>query len=57
LKDIFDMQDLDSLNFFLNMQILQKSDTIWLIQNSFMNKLRKDCDIYIKFKTTTFLSY
>jgi hypothetical protein len=28
LKDIFDMQDLDSLNFFLNMQILQKSDTI-----------------------------
>jgi hypothetical protein len=31
LKDIFDMRDLDSLNFFLDVRILQKFDTIWLI--------------------------
>jgi hypothetical protein len=28
LKDIFDMRDLDSLNFFLDVRILQKFDTI-----------------------------
>jgi hypothetical protein len=28
LKDIFDMKNLDSLNFFLDVRILQKSDTI-----------------------------
>jgi hypothetical protein len=28
LKNIFDMRDLTSLNFFLNMRILQKFDTI-----------------------------
>jgi hypothetical protein len=31
LKDIFDMKDLNSLNFFLDVRILQKLDTIWLI--------------------------
>jgi hypothetical protein len=39
LKDIFDMRDLNSLNFFLDVRILQKFDTIWLIQNFYMNKL------------------
>jgi hypothetical protein len=39
LKNIFDMRDLDSLNFFLDVRILQKLDTIWLIQNFCMNKL------------------
>ncbi len=31
LNDIFDMRNLDSLNFFLDVRILQKFDTIWLI--------------------------
>jgi hypothetical protein len=31
LKDIFDMKNLNSLNFFLDVRILQKLDTIWLI--------------------------
>ncbi len=31
LKDIFDIRNLDSLNFFLNVRILQKFDMIWLI--------------------------
>jgi hypothetical protein len=57
LKNIFDMRDLDSLNFFLDVQILQKFDTIWLIQNFYMNKLIKDYVINIKYKATTFLSY
>ncbi len=57
LKDIFDMRNLDSLNFFLNVRILQQFDTIWLIQNSYMNKLIKNYVINIKYKTTTFLSY
>jgi hypothetical protein len=39
LKNIFDMQNLDSLNFFFDVRILQKLDTIWLIQNFYMNKL------------------
>jgi ketosteroid isomerase-like protein len=37
-KDIFEMRDLNSLNFFLDVRILQKSDTIWLIKNFYMNK-------------------
>ncbi len=57
LKDIFDMRDLDSLNFFLDVRILQKSNTIWLIQNFYMNKLIKDYVINIKYKATTLLSY
>ncbi len=28
LKDIFDMRNLDSLNFFLDVRILQKSNTV-----------------------------
>jgi hypothetical protein len=31
LKHIFDMKNLNSLNFFLDVRILQKFDTIWLI--------------------------
>jgi hypothetical protein len=31
LKDIFDMKNLNSLNFFLDVRILQKLNTIWLI--------------------------
>jgi hypothetical protein len=31
LKDIFDMTNLNSLNFFLDVRILQKLDTIWLL--------------------------
>ncbi len=42
LKDIFDMRNLNSLNFFLDVRILQKLDTIWLIQNFYMNKLIKN---------------
>jgi hypothetical protein len=57
LKNIFDMRDLDSLNFFLDVRILQKLDTIWLIQNFYMNKLIKNYVINIKYKTTTLLSY
>ncbi len=57
LKDIFDMRDLDSLNFFLDVRILQNFDTIWLIQNFYMNKLIKNYVINIEYKTTTFLSY
>jgi hypothetical protein len=57
LKDIFDMRNLDSLNFFLDVRILQKLDTIWLIQNFYMNKLIKNYVINIEYKTTTLLSY
>jgi hypothetical protein len=57
LKDIFDMRNLDSLNFFLEMRILQKFDTIWLIQNFYMNKLIKNYVINIEYKATTLLSY
>jgi hypothetical protein len=57
LKNIFDMRNLDSLNFFLDVQILQQLDTIWLIQNFYMNKLIKNYVINIEYKTTTFLSY
>jgi hypothetical protein len=41
LKDIFDMRNLNSLNFFLDVRILQKLYTIWLIQNVYINKLIK----------------
>ncbi len=57
LKNIFDMRNLDSLNFFFDVRILQKLDTIWLIQNFYMNKLIKNYVINIEYKTTTFLSY
>jgi hypothetical protein len=57
LKNIFDMKNLNSLIFFFDIRILQKSDTIWLIQNFYMNKLIKNYVINIKYKTTTFLSY
>jgi hypothetical protein len=57
LKDIFDMRNLNSLNFFLDVRILQKFDTIWLIQNSYMNKLIKNYVLNIEYKTTTLLSY
>ncbi len=57
LKDIFDMRNLDFLNFFLDVQILQKLDTIWLIQNFYMNKLIKNYVINIEYKTTTLLFY
>ncbi len=57
LKDIFDMRNLDSLNFFLNVRILQKFDTIWLIQNFYMNKLIKNYVKDIEYKATTLLSY
>jgi hypothetical protein len=57
LKNIFDMRDLNSLNFFLDVRILQKFDTIWLIQNFYINKLIKNYVINIEYKMTTFLSY
>jgi hypothetical protein len=57
LKDIFDMRNLNSLNFFLDVRILQNLDTIWLIQNFYMNKLIKNYVINIEYKTTTLLSY
>jgi hypothetical protein len=57
LKDIFDMRNLDSLNFFLDVRILQKLDTIWLIQNFYMNKLIKNYVINTEYKATTLLSY
>jgi hypothetical protein len=57
LKDIFDMKNLNSLNFFFDVCILQKLDTIWLIQNFYMNKLIKNYVINIKYKATTLLSY
>jgi hypothetical protein len=57
LKDDFDMRDLNSLNFFFDVRILQKLNTIWLIQNYYMNKLIKNYVINIEYKTTTLLSY
>jgi hypothetical protein len=57
LKDIFDMRNLNSLNFFFDVRILQKFDTIWLMQNFYMNKLIKNYVINIEYKVTTFLSY
>ncbi len=39
------------------MRILQKFDTIWLIQNFYMNKLIKNYVINIEYKATTLLSY
>jgi hypothetical protein len=57
LKNIFDMRNLNLLNFFLDVRILQKLDMIWLIQNFYMNKLIKNYVINIEYKTTTFLSY
>jgi hypothetical protein len=57
LKDIFDMRNLNSLNFFLDVRILQKFDTIWLIQNFYMNKLIKNYVINTEYKATTLLSY
>ncbi len=42
LKNIFDMSDLNSLNLFLDVRILQKLDMIWLIQNFYINKLIKN---------------
>jgi hypothetical protein len=57
LKNIFDMRNLDSLNFFFDVRILQQFDTIWLIQNFYMNKLIKNYVINIKYKAMTFLSY
>ncbi len=57
LKDIFDMRNLNSLNFFLDVRILQKLDTIWLIQNFYMNKLIKNYVINTEYKTTTLLFY
>jgi hypothetical protein len=57
LKDIFDMRNLNSLNFFFDVRILQKFDTIWLIQDFYMNKLIKNYVINIEYKTTTFLFY
>jgi hypothetical protein len=57
LKDIFDMRDSDSLIIFLDVRILQKLDTIKLIQNFYMNKLMKNYVINIEYKTTTFLFY
>ncbi len=57
LKDIFDKKNSNSLNFFFDVRILQKLDTIWLIQNFYMNKLIKNYVINIEYKTTTFLFY
>ncbi len=57
LKNIFDMRNLNSLNFFLDVRFLQKLDTIWLIQNFYMNKLIKNYVINIEYKATTFLLY
>jgi hypothetical protein len=57
LKNIFDRKNLHSLNFFLDVRILQKFDTIWLIQNFYVNKLIKNYVINIEYKTTTFLFY
>jgi hypothetical protein len=57
LKNIFNIKNLNSLNFFLDVRILQKLDTIWLIQNFYMNKLIKSYVINIEYKTTTFLFY
>jgi hypothetical protein len=57
LKDIFDMKNLNLINFFLDVRILQKFDTIWLIQNFYINKLIKNYIINIKYKTTTILFY
>ncbi len=57
LKNIFDMKNLNSLNFFFDVRILQQLDTIWLIQNFYINKLIKNFVINIEYKATTLLSY
>jgi hypothetical protein len=48
---------LENLNFFLDVRILQKLDTIWLIQNFHMNKLIKNYVINTEYKAMTFLFY
>ncbi len=57
LKDIFDMKNLNSLKFFLDVRILQQFNIVWLIQNFYMNKLIKNYVINIEYKATTLLSY
>ncbi len=57
LKDIFNMKNLNSLNFFFNVRILQKFDMIWLMKNFYINKLIKNYVINIEYKKTTFLFY
>jgi hypothetical protein len=57
LKDIFDMRNLNSLNFFFDVRILQQFDTVWLIQNFYIKKLIKIYVINIEYKTMTLLSY
>ncbi len=48
---------IESLRDVLDVRILQKFDTIWLIQNFYMNKLIKNYVINTEYKTTTFLFY
>jgi hypothetical protein len=57
MKKMFDIKNLDSLNFFLEMRIIQKPKTVWLIQNFYINKLVKNYVINTKLKTTTSLFY
>jgi hypothetical protein len=57
MKEMFDTRNLDSLNFFLDVRIIQKSETVWLIQNVYINKLVKNYVINTKLKATTSLFY
>jgi hypothetical protein len=47
LKDIFEIKNLDILKFFLRMQVIQKSEMIFLMQNVYTEKLIKEYEISI----------
>ncbi len=57
LKDIFEMRDLDTLKFFLRMQVIQRFDVIYLVQDAYAEKLIKKYEISINQKTSILLSY
>jgi ketosteroid isomerase-like protein len=47
LKDIFEMRDLDTLKFFLEMRIIQKPEVVYLVQDVYAEKLVKKYEISI----------
>ncbi len=50
LKDIFEMRDMKSIKFFLNVKIIQTIDLIYLMQDTYIDKLTKNYAININFK-------
>ncbi len=42
IKSIFEMRDMKSMKFFLNVRIIQTINSIYLIQDIYIDKLVKD---------------